>query len=93
MILLVILGSDNDSILGSDNDNIIIMIIIAVIMIVFLERLSMSDMLNCTPQVQVQNIKHVHMRHPKQHVFKQSCSNTQLSSKDGGGERSTEKSV
>ena len=29
------------------------------------------------------NTKHMHIRHPKQHVSKQSCSNTQLSSKDG----------
>ena len=38
------------------------------ILIVFLERLSMSHMLNSAEQVQVQNIKHLHIRHPKQHV-------------------------
>ena len=45
----------------------------------------MSNMLNCAEQVQAQNIKHMQVRHPKQHVSKQSCSNTQLSSKDGEG--------
>ena len=54
-------------------------------MIVFLEHLSISNMLNCAEQVQVQNIKHMYIRHPKQHVPKQSSSNIQLSSKDGGG--------
>ena len=39
------------------------------IMIAFLEHLSMSNMLNYTEQVQGQNIKHMHTRHPKQHVF------------------------
>ena len=29
-------------------------------------------------QVQVQNIKHMHIRHPKQQLSKQSCSNIQL---------------
>ena len=47
--------------------------IMLIIVIVFLERLSMSSMLNCAEQVQVQNIKHTHIRHPEQPVFKQSC--------------------
>ena len=51
--------------------------------IIYFRRAFMSNMLNCTEQVQVQNIKHVHTRHPKQYVSKQSCSNIQLSSKDG----------
>ena len=63
-----------------------IIITTIIIMIVFLERLSMSNMLNCTEQKQVQNTKHMHIRHPKQHVSKQSCSNIQLSS-EGGGEK------
>ena len=57
--------------------------IIIIIIIVSLERLSLSNMLNCAEQVQVQKIKHMHARHSKQHVSKQSCSNIQLSSKDG----------
>ena len=52
-------------------------------MIVFLEHLSMSNMLNCAEQVQVQNIEHTQIRHPKQQVSKQSYTNIQLSSKDG----------
>ena len=51
-------------------------------MSIFLERLSMWNMLICTEQVQYKNTKHMHIRHPKQHVFKQSCSDIQLSSKD-----------
>ena len=47
--------------------------IMLIIVIVFLERLSMSNMLNCAEQVQVKNIKHTHIRHPKQPVSKQSC--------------------
>ena len=43
----------------------------------------MSNMLNCAEQVQGQNVKHMHIRGPKQHVSKQSSSNIQLSSKDG----------
>ena len=38
-------------------------------------------MINCAEHVQVQNIKHMHIRHPKQRVSKQLCSNIQLSSK------------
>ena len=59
---------------------IIMMIMIMIMMmmdnnkIAFLERLPMSNMLS---------IKYVHIRHPKQHVSKQSCSNIQLSCKDG----------
>ena len=37
-------------------------------------------MLNCAEQDK--NTKQVHIRHPK-HVSRQSCSNIQLSSKDG----------
>ena len=62
---------------------LIIIIVMIIILIVFLKRLSMSNMLNYAEQVQVQNIKHMHIRRPKQHVSKQSCSNIQLSSKDG----------
>ena len=52
-------------------------------MILFLERFSMSNMLNCVEQVQVQNVKHMHVRHPTQYVSKQSSSNIPLISKDG----------
>ena len=31
---------------------------------------TVSNMLNCAEQVQVQNIKHIDVRHPKQHVSK-----------------------
>ena len=34
-------------------------------MIVFTERLSISNVLNCAEQVQVQNKNHMHIRHPK----------------------------
>ena len=76
---------------------IIIMIIIVIIMMmmitttttiiimiirVFLGRLSMSNMLNCAEQVQMQIYKHMHIRQPKHYVSEQSCSNIQLSSKD-----------
>ena len=37
-------------------------------------------MLTCAEQVQIQNTEHMHIRHPKQQVPKQSCSNIQLSS-------------
>ena len=68
---------------------ITVVVVVVIIMIikkkknVFLERLSMSNMLNCAKQAQVQNIKHMHIRQPKQHVSKQSRSNFQLNSKDG----------
>ena len=60
---------------------LMMMLIIIIIAIVFLERLSMSNVLNCAKQAQVQNIKHMHIRHPKQHVSEQSYSNIQPSSK------------
>ena len=88
----------------------VIIIIIIVIMSVFLERLSMWNMLICSEKVQIQkykthayrtlktagvqtvilkhpialkrckykNTKHMHIRHPKQQVSKQSYSNIQL---------------
>ena len=56
---------------------------IIIIMFVFIVRLFMSVMLNCADQVQVQDIKHMHLRRPKPHVSEQSCSNIQPSSKDG----------
>ena len=59
------------------------MIILMVIIIVFLERLSVSNMFNWAEQVQVRKIKHMHVKHPKQLMSKQLCSNIQLSSKDG----------
>ena len=52
-------------------------------MSVFLERLSMWNMLNCAEQVQIyKNTKHMHIRHSKQQVSKQSCWNIQLSIKN-----------
>ena len=51
----------------------------------FLERLSMSNMLNCTEQGQMQKYKtHAYnliIRHLKQQVSKQACCNIQLRSK------------
>ena len=44
-----------------------------IIMSVFLERLSMSNMLNCAEQGKYKNTKHMHLRHSKQQVSKQSC--------------------
>ena len=55
---------------------IIILIIVIIITSVFLERLSMWNMLNCAEQVQIQKYKHMHIRHPKQQVSKQSCRDT-----------------
>ena len=57
-------------------------------MILFLERLSTSNMLSCAEQVQVQNIKYMQIRHPKQ-----SCSNIKLSSKDGLKRKKKKRSV
>ena len=49
---------------------------------IFLERLSTWNMLNCTEQVQIQKYKTHAYNTPKTPCV-QSCSNIQLSSKDG----------
>ena len=59
---------------------IIIIIIIIIVMSVFLVLLSTWNMLSCDELVQIQKYKHMHIRHPKQQVSKQLCSNIQLSS-------------
>ena len=43
----------------------------------------MSNMLNCTEQVQIQKYKTLADKTLKHHVSKQPCPNIQLSSKDG----------
>ena len=52
-------------------------------MSLFLEHLSMWNMLHCAEQVQIQKYKTraYNLWHPKQQVSKQSCRNIQLSSK------------
>ena len=41
-------------------------------------------MLNCAEQMQIQKyLTYAYKTHKKQHLFKQSCSKIQLSSKDG----------
>ena len=54
-------------------------------MSIFLEHLSMWNILSCAEQVQIQKYKtHAYKApHPKEHVSKQSCWNIKLSSKSG----------
>ena len=40
------------------------MMMMIIVIIAFLERLSISNMLNCAEQVHGQNIKHMYVRHP-----------------------------
>ena len=62
---------------------IIIIIMMMIIMSVFLERLSCETCSNALNKCKYKNTKHMHTRHPKQHVSEQSCSNIQLRRKDG----------
>ena len=57
---------------------IIIIIIIIIEMTVILERPSMYNRFDALNKCKYKNIKHILIRHPKQHVSKQSCSNVQL---------------
>ena len=57
--------------------------LIIMIMIVFVKRLSMWNMFICAEQVQIQKYKTHAYKTPWKHKFKESCSNVQLSSKDG----------
>ena len=61
---------------------IIIIIIIVIIMSEILERYSMSNMLNCAERVQIQKYRK-HAYKPPKTACVQSCSNIELSSKDG----------
>ena len=62
---------------------IIMIIAIAIIMIILIIIIIERKLLSCAEQVQAQNIKHMHVRRSKQHVSNTSCSNIQLSGKDG----------
>ena len=57
--------------------------IIIIIISVFLECLSIRNMLNCAEQVQIQKYKTQLYKTPKTACVQQICSNIQLSSKDG----------
>ena len=62
---------------------IIILIIITTVMNIFLSAFPCETCSIVLNKCKYKNTKHMHIRHLKQHVSKQSCSNIQLSSKDG----------
>ena len=74
------------SVVTRGQQQIIIIIIVVVVVIIIINNnnddVDNNDNGNGNSNDDDDKHKHMHIRHPKQHVSKQSCSNIQLSSKD-----------